>query len=132
MYTRQPCMAVQWNQAQAGITRSRGVLGNRGPGRPGPLFTSGRPNLGFRRRGSVALAEFIDASAGIHYFLLAGIERMAIRADFDLQIMADGRARLERIAASASDGNCFVFGVDGGLHVNLVVAGGRIDEPDES
>jgi hypothetical protein len=87
--------------------------------------------LGLRRRGGVPLAEFIDTAAGIHDFLLAGIERMAIRADLDLKIVPDGRAGLERIPASAGDGNCFVFGMDGGLHVNLGVAVGRIDEPDD-
>src|SRR6202050_252931 len=89
-------------------------------------------DLRFRRRGRVPLAEFIDTAAGIHDFLLAGIERMAVRADLDLKIMPDGRARLKRIAARTGDGNGFVFGVDGGLHVNLVVAVGRIDEPDDA
>ena len=51
-------------------------------------------SLGFRRR-RIFLAEFIDAAAGIHNFLLAGIERVAIGAHLDLQILADGRASLE-------------------------------------
>jgi len=91
----------------------------------------GLRELSFRRRGGVALTELIDTAAGIHDFLLAGIERMAIRAHLDLQIVSDGRAGLECIPARSGDGNCLVFGVDSGLHVNLGVAVGRIDEPDE-
>src|SRR5882672_9806191 len=77
--------------------------------------------LGFRRR-RVLLAEFIDAAAGIHNFLLAGIERMAIGANFDLQILANGRASLEMVAAGASDLDDFVFWMDTGFHGNLDVS----------
>ena len=84
--------------------------------------------LGFRRR-PVLLAEFIDAAAGIYNFLLARVERMAIGAHFDLQIMADRRAGLELIAAGAGDGDDFIFWMDTGFHRNLDKSNGRIDEP---
>src|SRR5216683_7223088 len=74
--------------------------------------------LGFRRC-RILLAEFIDATAGIHNFLLAGVERMAIGANFDLQILANGRARLEMVAAGASDRDDFIFWMDAGFHRNL-------------
>jgi hypothetical protein len=85
-------------------------------------------NLGFRRR-PVLLSEFIDATAGIHNFLLARVERMAVGAHFDLQIMADRRASLELIAAGASNCDDFVFWMDTGFHRNLDKSNGRIDEP---
>src|ERR1700736_3527807 len=75
-------------------------------------------SLGFRRY-RILLAEFIDATAGIHNFLLAGIERMAIGANFDLQILANGRASLEMVAAGASDFDDFIFWMDAGFHRNL-------------
>ena len=67
----------------------------------------------------ILLAELIDATAGIHNFLLARIERMTVRADFNLQILANGRAGLELIAAGASDRDDFVFWMDAGFHRNL-------------
>jgi hypothetical protein len=73
-------------------------------------------SLGFRR---VLLAEFIDAAAGIHNFLLARVERMAIGANFDLQILANGRASLEMVAAGASDRDDFVIWMNAGFHGNL-------------
>src|ERR1700722_1216662 len=87
-----------------------------------------KSSLGFRRR-PVLLAEFIDATAGIHNFLLARVERMAVGAHFDLQIMADRRASLELIAAGASNCDDFVFWMDTGFHRNLDKSNGRIDEP---
>jgi hypothetical protein len=75
--------------------------------------------LSFRSSRRVLLAEFIDAAAGIHNFLLARIERMAIGTDFHLQILANGRASLELVAAGASDRDDFVFWVNAGFHGNL-------------
>src|SRR5882672_7755588 len=77
--------------------------------------------LGFRRC-RILLAELIDATAGIHNFLLAGIERMAVGANLDLQILADGRASLEMVAAGTSDRDDFVFWMDAGFHGNLDVS----------
>ena len=36
---------------------------------------------------------------------------MAVRAHLDLQVMAEGRTRLERVAAGAGDRDLFVLGV---------------------
>src|SRR5690348_6878922 len=43
----------------------------------------------------VLLAELVDATGGVHDLLLARIERMAVRAHLDLQIVPQRRARLE-------------------------------------
>jgi len=69
----------------------------RGPAGPRTRESNGKKSglRGYR----VFLAELVDAAAGVHNFLLAGIERVATGAHFDLQILADGRARLEFVAA---------------------------------
>src|SRR5260370_2602193 len=48
------------------------------------------------------LLEALDTSGGVHEFLLAGEERMTVRADFASQQFAlDGRTGLEGVAARA-------------------------------
>src|ERR1700676_4353890 len=79
---------------------------------------SSQSSLGFCSR-RILLAEFIDAPAGIHNFLLAGIERMAVGANFNLQILANGRASLELVAAGAGDRDDFVIRMNAGFHGNL-------------
>jgi hypothetical protein len=65
----------------------------------------------------VFLGEALDAAGGVNQFLLAGEERVAIRADFDTQHIAfDGRARGEGISAGAMDGYGVIVGVDTGFH----------------
>jgi hypothetical protein len=44
---------------------------------------------------------------------------MAIGANFDLQIMANGRASLEMVAAGASNRDDFIFWMNAGFHGNL-------------
>ncbi len=57
---------------------------------------------------SVFFLEPLNTTGGIDELLLAGIERMAHRADFGVDLF--GRAAgLEGIAAAASDLNFFVF-----------------------
>src|SRR5437667_10705283 len=65
---------------------------------------------------SVALAELLDATRCIDDLLLAGVERMARRADFNVQRLVDRRARLERDAAAAGHVNFAVLGMDVGFH----------------
>ncbi len=78
-----------------------------------------RGELGFSRS-RVLFAEFVDAAAGIHDLLLAGVKRMAVRTNFDLQILPDGRAGLELVSAGTSDRDLFVLWVNAGFHRNLV------------
>jgi hypothetical protein len=75
-----------------------------------------------RRSARVLLSEFVDATAGIDDLLLARIERMAVRADFDLQIVPERRARDERVPAAAGDSRLFVFRMDSGLHERVRLA----------
>ena len=69
-----------------------------------------------RRSASVLLAELVHPAARVDDLLLARVERMAVRADFDLQIMAEGRARNERVTAAAGHGRVFVLRVNSGFH----------------
>jgi hypothetical protein len=52
---------------------------------------------------------------------------MAVGTHFDLQILTDGRTRLELVSAGARDRDLFVFGMDAGFHGNLIVMCGRIE-----
>jgi hypothetical protein len=83
--------------------------------------------------GRVLLAKFIDAATGVDDFLLTGIERVAIRTNLDLQIVADGGAGFERIPAGAGDVDRLIFGMDFGFHGTLVIVCGRINaHPDDA
>ena len=58
------------------------------PMRPSANFTlrhTGRSN----KSACVFLAELVDATAGVNDLLLAGVERVAGRAHFDLQIVPE-------------------------------------------
>ncbi len=72
---------------------------------------------GFGGGVGVLLGEALDAAGGVNEFLLAGEERVAIRADFNAQHVAfDGRARLERMAAGAVHRDRVIIGVNTGFH----------------
>jgi hypothetical protein len=77
-----------------------------------------REAKGSSARGSrgVLLAEFVDATGRVDDFLLARIEGMAVGANFDLQVMTQGRLRLEGIAAGTGHGDFFVFRMRVGFH----------------
>ena len=49
--------------------------------------------------GSVLLAELVHAAGGVHHLLLARVERMAVGANLDLEVLPEGGAGLERVAA---------------------------------
>ncbi len=55
------------------------------------------------------LLETVDAAGGIDEFLLAGIERVALRTDFRVHFF-DGRAGNEHCSARAGDGGFFEIG----------------------
>jgi len=69
----------------------------------------------------VFLGEALDAAGSIQELLLAGKERMAAGADFDVQPVAfDGRARLKIAAAGAVNGYRMVVGMNTGFHESPV------------
>lgn len=69
-----------------------------------------------RAGGSVFPAESIDAARRVDDLLLTRIERVIIRAHFDLKIATQRGARLEDIPARAGHGNFSVLRMDGGFH----------------
>src|SRR5271154_6239943 len=113
----QPCTAVHRNQVSASRAQARPPAKGAREARHNAACGELGLGLGGRR---VLLAEFVDAAAGIHDFLLARVEGMAAGAHFDLQIMADGRAGLELVAAGAGDHDLFVIWVNAGFHWNLL------------
>jgi hypothetical protein len=61
------------------------------------------------------LVETINTSTGVNQLLLAGIERVALGADFDSDVLL-GRTSGKDIAASAADGSLIVLGMETFLH----------------
>ena len=66
---------------------------------------------------AIALVEAIDASRGIDQLLFAGEERVASRANFDVQVALLRGAGLERFAASAGNSYIDVFWVNSWFHL---------------
>jgi hypothetical protein len=57
----------------------------------------------------IALVETVNASRGIYKLLFAGKERVAFRANFDMQVVAQGRAGLKAVPACARDRDLVVI-----------------------
>src|SRR3954454_22351975 len=89
----------------------RGVRRGRRPAAAPPPPSGLR---GARALGSAPL-EALDAAAGVHELLPARVERVAVRADLDVDLGL-GRAGRELVAARAPHVGLDVFGVDSGLH----------------
>ena len=72
---------------------------------------------------AVALLEAVHASARIDELLLAGVERMALRADIDAQLLLHG-TRFKRLAANAANDRLAVVRMDLFLHgIHLTLTG---------
>ena len=72
---------------------------------------SGLGSLGFHQ----PLLEFVNAAGGIHELLLAGVKRMADVADADDNDRPGG-ARLDHVAAGATDFRIHIFRMNVRLH----------------
>ena len=64
---------------------------------------------------AVLLIELINTAAGINELLLAGVEGMALAANFDTDL-GTGRTGLDHIAAGAGDGAIHIVRMDTCLH----------------
>ena len=62
-----------------------------------------------------SLVETINTSTGVNQLLLAGVERVALRADFNSDVLLSGTGRKD-VATSATDRCLFVIGMDTFLH----------------
>ena len=64
---------------------------------------------------TVTLLETIDTAAGVNQLLLAGVERVALGADFNAQLLLGGTGD-ESVTADAGDGNLLILRMDAFLH----------------
>jgi hypothetical protein len=64
----------------------------------------------------IAFVKAVNASGGVNQLLLAGKKRVALRANFHLQVGFAGRAGLKRMAASAMDIDFDVIGMYFSFH----------------
>lgn len=64
----------------------------------------------------VFAAEALDATRGVQHFLFAGEERVAVGADFHVDVALMGGASCERVTARAQDAYFVVSGVNSSLH----------------
>jgi hypothetical protein len=65
------------------------------------------------------LTELLDAAGGVNNLLLAGVERMALGANFDVHVLGGGGACLELIAATASYVDFSIVWMNVGLHAGI-------------
>ena len=65
---------------------------------------------------AVLLVELVNTAAGVDQLLLAGVERVALGADFNGDVLT-GRAGLDDVAAGAADGGVKILGMYAFLHV---------------
>ena len=63
-----------------------------------------------------SLVETVNTSTGVNQLLLAGIERVALGADFNSDVLLGG-ASSKDVTASATNCSLFVIGMDTFLHV---------------
>src|SRR5436189_6092921 len=78
---------------------------------------------GLRGRGlRLAATEPLNPATGVDQLLLAGVERMALRADLDVELGLRGAGQ-ELVTARAADMCDHVLGVDIGFHTFIVAAG---------
>ena len=61
------------------------------------------------------LVETINASTGVNQLLLAGIERVALGADFNADVLLGGAGRKD-VATGTANSSLFVLGMDTFLH----------------
>ena len=64
---------------------------------------------------AVFLVETVNTSTGVNKLLLAGVEGMALRADFNLDVLLCGTG-CENVATGTADRSLFVLGMDTFLH----------------
>ena len=68
------------------------------------------------------LLEAINTSAGIYQLLLTGEERVTLRANVNDDVLL-GRASLNDVATSATNGRLLIIGMDALLHVVSPLSG---------
>jgi hypothetical protein len=100
--------------------RKRGIRPRQRRGR-NPAVTYGRALRGFLRLGlldGVSFLESFHAARGIHDFLFSRHERVALGADFGLDVLPGG-FRMDHISADAGNGGFFIFRMNPFFHNRL-------------
>ena len=69
-----------------------------------------------------ALVEALNTSAGVNQLLLTSVERMALGANFDVDLGLGGTS-LDDVAASAGDGAVHLLGMDTLFHYGSPLSG---------
>ena len=82
---------------------------------PCRLTPYGENQAAFELLDAVLLVELINAAAGVNELLLAGVEGMALGADFNCDALTGG-AGLDGCAASALDNGGLIIGMDACFH----------------
>ena len=95
----------------------------------GTDFTLLRSGLGSLGRLGVLAAEALDAARGVNQLLLAGEERVAIRADFQVDIALVGGSRSKAVPAGAHDAYLVVSGMDLLFHCKTFLGSPGHTEP---
>ena len=62
------------------------------------------------------LVEPINTSTGVNQLLLAGLERVALGADLNADVLLSGTGR-KSVTTGTADGSLFVLGMDAFSHV---------------
>ena len=89
--------------------------GAKNPEKPGEFANRGAPGRTLLAPSRVAAIEALHLASGVHQLLLAGVERVAIRADLHADLRG-GRPCLELVPTGAVHLGENVFRVDIGLH----------------
>ena len=111
--------------------RPGGTRGERPPPGTGPAADAVREEAG--RRGppdpgqnpAVSAQELVDPAGRIHDLLRTGVERMALRAHVEMELLLQGGACPERVPAATGDGELAVLGMDVGFHGLFSCKGAR-------
>jgi hypothetical protein len=67
----------------------------------------------------VLLVELLNAASSIHNLLGAGVERVALGANFNVQRLVHGGLGLELVATAASYGDLGILRVNVGFHLGF-------------
>lgn len=74
---------------------------------------------------AVFLFEFVNAAGGVDDFLLSGVKRVALRANFDGEVVfCHGRFGFEFVTARTSNGHVVVIRVDTLFHFHFLSVSG--------
>jgi hypothetical protein len=81
-----------------------------------PFQNSSEARLLLGGQATETLVELVYAAAARNFFLLAGVERVALGAHVQVQIFTDGREGVDDVTARALGGDGYVVRMDTSFH----------------